>query len=190
MYLSSHVLLGMALFGRGDAPRRTAASAAGAAVPDLMSMGLVLWATWVLGAGPEAIYRELYPSEAWQRLLAPWHALPVWGVLLLAAVASRRPTARAGAAAGVLHVLCDAPTHAARPHAHLWPLTDARWASPVSYWHPEHGGAVLQPIEAGLGIGLTALLWRRHRSPAMAGALAALWLAYAAQFASYVRIDG
>ncbi len=42
----------------------------------------------------------------------------------------------------------DLPVHHDDGHRHFFPLSDWRFASPVSYWDPEHYGRIVGTAEA------------------------------------------
>ena len=169
MHTQTHLLLGLAAFGRGP-PRTAVAAAGGALLPDVPALVMAGWALAVQRRDAGDVFGESYYSDAWQAVLAPWHSIPLWGLALVLAFAVRSPAARAFAAAGLLHIAFDLPVHADDPHRHLWPLSDWRFFSPVSYWDPDQGGRVAGALEIAGGLALVALLWRRWRAtPARVG---------------------
>jgi hypothetical protein len=117
--------------------------------------------------GGEAIFRDAYFSAPWQAVMAPFHSVPLWAGGLLAAWILRARAAAAFTCSGLLHQAFDLPLHADDPHRHLWPLSDWRFNSPVSYWDPRHFGAWVQPLEIVLGAALVWLLWRRWPRPTL-----------------------
>jgi membrane-bound metal-dependent hydrolase YbcI (DUF457 family) len=189
MNTATHVLIGMAIFGRRDAARRIGAAAFGGLLPDLPAIGMVLWARWINGHSPIEIYRGLYFSDAWQAVLAPWHSFVIWAGVLTVGLVARWPLVQVLAGSALLHLLCDFPVHGDDAHRHFWPLSDWRFPSPISYWHPAHYGRILQPIELALVLGLTSFLFMRHSSRPMRVVLGALVLAFAMQMASYTIIS-
>lgn len=188
MNLATHILIGMAVFGRRGAAMRTGAAAFGGVLPDLPAIALELWATLVGGHSPTEIYRDLYFSDAWQGVLAPSHSFFVWGAVLAIALLAHRPLIQVSAAAALLHLVCDFPVHGDDAHRHFWPLSDWRFQSPISYWHPERYGYIVAPVEFAVLLGLVVFLFRRHRSRRMLVLLAALVLGYAAQMAIYATL--
>lgn len=189
MYLTTHVLLGTALFGRRSDKARTAAAAFGSLVPDIGSFAIVLKGRLVDGHSSIEIYRDLYDSAAWQAFLAPWHSLFIWVALLAVGVTGGWPLAVIFGGAALFAAATDLPLHSERTHSHFWPFTDWRFESPVSYWHPEHFGLIVQPVELALGIVLTVLLYRRHQSRVAVVLLGTGWIVYAAQFLSYAMLS-
>ncbi len=188
MYLTTHVLTGAALFGRRSDKARTAAAAFGSLVPDIGSFAIVLKGRLVDGHSAIEIYRDLYYSAAWQAFLAPWHSVFIWGALLAVGVTGAWPLATIFGGAALLASATDLPLHSERTHSHFWPLTDWRFESPVSYWHPEHYGLFVQPVELALAVFLTVLLYRRYESRAAVVLLGIGWIVYAAQFMSYAML--
>jgi len=113
--------------------------------------------------------------------MAPSHSVPLWLAALALAAALRARAAAAFAAGGLLHQAFDFPLHADDPHRHLWPLSDWRFESPVSYWDPARYGAWVQPLELALGLLLVAVLWRRWPGRWARAALAFALLLYVGQ---------
>ena len=91
------------------------------------------------------------------------------------------------AIAALLHLSLDFPLHADDAHRHFWPVTDWRFASPVSYWDPQAYGLIGAAIETVVALGATLVLWRRFskwRWRALFASLALLQcLAFSAQIA-------
>ncbi|MBW3560177.1 MAG: cobalamin biosynthesis protein CobQ [Proteobacteria bacterium] len=179
MHTQTHMLLGAAVFGRG-CPAPAWAAVAGGLLPDMASFLLVLGAA-ASGMSAEAIFRTAYFSEPWQAVMAPFHAVPLWGLAVALALAFRARAATAFAASGLLHQAGDFPLHHDDPHRHFWPFSDWRFESPLSYWDPDHGGAWLQPLEIAAGLALTVLLWRRWPNRWTRAVLVLAALVYVAQ---------
>jgi len=177
----------MGAFARRGRSALVAAGIGGAA-PDLPAIALELRALWFGGHTPTEIYRDLYFSPAWQAVLAPGHSFLVWGVVLAAALWARRPSIQAGATAGLLHLACDLPLHAAAPHRHFWPASDWRFASPVSSWHPEHFGQLIQPLELAMVVALGLWVYRQVPRPGVLASVAGLWLAFGTQAGIYLAL--
>lgn len=179
MITPSHMLMGAALFRRR---RGTAwAAAAGGLLPDVPSFVLVLAAA-VQGRGFEEIFGTLYFSESWQLIMAPSHSVPLWSVALLLGWARRSELTLAFAVSGLLHQATDFLLHADDAHRHLWPLSDWRFESPVSYWDPRFHGDLFAPVEIALAAGFAWLLLRRFPSPWLRVGLALLMVLYLGQY--------
>jgi hypothetical protein len=186
------MLLGAALFGRrpraeGSAPSggMTLAAAAGGLAPDLTSFVLV-GAALAGGMDGQAVFRDAWFSPAWQAIMAPSHSIPLWTAAVVLALALRVRTAGAFAASGLLHQAFDFPLHGEDAHRHFWPLSNWRFESPVSYWDPAQGGAIVGTIELALGLGLVVWFWRRWSGRRARAALVLTGLVYALQGAAIV----
>jgi membrane-bound metal-dependent hydrolase YbcI (DUF457 family) len=187
MQTSTHLLIGLAALGRPGAARRNLAALAGALLPDLPAILLVVWALHIQGRSPGEVFGVLYWSSTWQAVFAPTHAFPVWGLALAVAVALRSPLLVAFTASGLIHLACDFPVHVTDAHRQFWPLTDRRFPGPVSYWDPAHYGNVFALLEAVLAVGLTAWMLARFRSRPARAALAAVLLAHVGTLAYFAR---
>ena len=171
------MLMGAAAFGRRDG-RVAFAAGAGGLAPDVPSFLLVLWAAVVERRPLGEVFDQLYFSPAWQAIMAPSHSAPLWLLMLAAGLLLRRPLLTGFAASGLLHQLFDFALHAQDAHRHLWPLSDWRFFSPVSYWDPAHYGAFVTPLEVFLGVGLALLIRRRLTGRGLRIALAGVAALY------------
>ena len=171
------MLMGAALFGGRDRARAVSATLGGLA-PDAPSFALVLWAGLVERRGPREIFEVLYFSPEWQLILGPSHSAPLWTLALVAALVLKSPLAVAFIASGLVHHAFDFALHADDAHRHLWPRSDWRFESPVSYWDPAHYGMIVAPMEAALALGLAVWLARIHRGRWLRAGLVLLGLAY------------
>jgi len=182
------MLMGAAAFGSRARPRAAAAGALGGLAPDLASFALVAWAALVQRRGAGEIFGALYFSPAWQAVMAPSHSVALWTAGLAAALLFRRPLIVAFAASGLLHQAFDFAFHAEDAHRHLWPFSDWRFISPLSYWDLAHHAAVVAPIETLAALGLAVWLATVYRTRWARAALALLALTYVAQIAAFVLI--
>lgn len=156
MLSTSHAALARAVTDRRDV-------VLGAVLPDLPAFvtGAVMLALRRPRADlAEAIYHRSPSREA----QLAGHALPMLAVLAL----SRRAP---GVSAGWLsHLAVDLLTHHDDAWPLLWPLSERRWRSPVSYWQTDHHARALQAAE----VAVLALLARRSRTARVAAVVAAL----------------
>lgn len=78
-----------------------------------------------------------------------------------------------------VHVAGDLPLHHDDAHRHLFPFSDWRFESPVSYWDPAHYGGYVAALETLLVAVGCAVLFRRFRTPALRGLVVVLGAVYA-----------
>ncbi|MDA8870727.1 hypothetical protein N9H93_05040, partial [Rhizobiaceae bacterium] len=175
MMSQTHVLLAGALLARPGQPLRNTAVVLGAFVPDLAIYTLFAWSK-AAGIPEKRVWDELYWQPPWSEWVAAGNSIPIYAALLLIGLVVLRavPGAfRIGAfatffaLAALVHIAGDLPVHVEDAHRHLWPLSDWRFVSPVSYWNPDHHGRAFAFFEAALGMTLCFVLFRRFR---------ALWL--------------
>jgi len=187
MNTQTHALMGAALFGSTLSDGQTAAAVAGGLAPDLPLILMVMGARWIAGRSPREIFGNLYFSETWQRWLAPWHSLPLWGGGLALGWWTASPIALACAASGLIHAVIDFFLHVDDAHQHFWPFSAWRFRSPVSYWDPRHYGRLFQPFELALAFGFTLLLLHQYRSPLAIAVLGAALALYSVQIFFFLR---
>ncbi len=173
--------MGAALFGR-PVPRMAWAAAAGGLAPDL-PMYFIIAALRMNGHSLREIFREIYWEHWWQIANGLGHSFWLWGglVVISGLIAYRqRQSGTSGAAtpaprikaqlvfafsaSALLHSFIDLLSHRDDAHMHLWPFTEWRFRSPVSYWDSRYYGDWFGLFEATIGIVLVAILFRRYRS--------------------------
>ncbi|MEX0345498.1 MAG: hypothetical protein AB3N20_11285 [Rhizobiaceae bacterium] len=216
MNSQTHLLLAAALFAEPGQPKRNIAALGGAFVPDAAIYGLWLWSK-IRGIPENVVWGELYWQQPWQTYTAFGNSLPLYSAILVAGVLTARfslnavpdiahPTETANerwwqfvrrqpliiifALAALAHLACDFPVHVDDAHAHLWPLSDWRFYSPVSYWNPEHYGNWFALFEMALGIGLAVLLFRRFHAFWVRALMVLAIIAYVAVPAYFILIIG
>jgi hypothetical protein len=174
MNTPAHLIIGMAAFARPDAPRVTVAALAGGLIPDLSLYLMAGWHLWMLETPPRVVFGQLYFSEGWQNVFRVDNSFILWGIALAFAMMARSPVFIALTGAALLHLALDFPLHHDDGRAHFWPVTDWVFASPVSYWDRSHYGGIVGPLEIGLCLILTVILWRRFRGWPMRALIMAL----------------
>jgi len=143
---------------------------AGAILPDLPYC--VFFVAAALEHGPRAftdlgVWRSIWGHP----VVVGLHSFLPWGaamLLLISTRAWRRAPALAAFLAGWgLHVVIDMLTHRSDGYPILWPLSDYRFPTPVSYWEPAYYGRTFSLVCDGaiavLLIRLAALRLRRDR---------------------------
>ena len=195
MNTPTHAVLGAALFARGERRARLAPAVIGAVLPDVPMYVLFAVAT-VVWRQPQAVtWGRTYFEPGWQHAVDALHSFPLLGAALVATyVTSRRPRparaargpvppwrvwARVAFASALLHAAADFLVHADDAHHHLWPLSDWRFVSPVSYWDPRHHGLLFAPLECLGAFALLPTVWRATVRRAARAAVLILAVAYA-----------
>ncbi len=162
MQTPAHLIFGMAAFGKANQPVVTAAAFIGAMIPDLSLYVLAFWHINILGTSPDIVFGQLYFSDAWQSIFRVDNSFVIWGIAFGLAFMARSAWAMAFCGAAILHIALDFPLHHDDGRAHFWPITDWIFASPVSYWDPNHFGNIVGPIEVACVVAACVYLWRRH----------------------------
>ncbi len=166
MNTPTHLLTAAALLARPERSARNWAILAGALLPDLSIFVLFGWAQ-LQGIAQADIWNKLYWQEPWQTLGAMSNSIPLWSLLLAAAIMARSALLAGLGAAGLIHIALDFPVHADDAHKHFWPLTDWRFHSPLSYWDTDHHSRPVMLVEFAICLACMAALW--HRILGMAG---------------------
>jgi len=159
MNTPSHLVVNLALLGRAASPRNGRWIAGGALLPDAPMLGFYVWQRIVLDQDEAHIWGTAYFEPFWQTLFDVFHSALLFAALALLALALRRPRVPWLCASVLLHCLGDAFLHREDGHHHLWPLSNWRYQSPVSYWDPAHHGALGAGIETLAVIASAVALW-------------------------------
>ncbi len=147
MMTQTHLIFGLAAFGRPQNAKVTTAALIGSFIPDLSLYAMAGWHLRVLGTSPNVVFNELYFSEAWHSIFRIDNSIILWGIALGLAIMAKSKIAIALCGAAMLHLALDFPLHHDDGRAHFWPITSWIFESPVSYWDRNHFGHVVSPIE-------------------------------------------
>jgi hypothetical protein len=179
----AHVAINALVLGRGPFARFAGPVAFGALLPDLPIFLFYAYQRGWLQVTERVIWSQSYFLPQWQALFDAFNSLPLIALAAFFAWRAKRPAWLAGLASMGLHAVADLLLHHDDAHGHLWPLSDWRFQSPVSYWDPRHHGAHFLWVELAASLGACVLLWRRGGSWRLiggaAGALYALGIAFA-----------
>ncbi len=179
MTTPAHAVLNLALLGGTGEPRRTLPVLAGAVVPDLPMVGFYAYER--LRGMPEAwIWQTGYHDPRWQAVFDAVHSFPLILAALVVAVCVGWPAFALVFVSMGLHAAGDLLVHHDDAYRHLFQF-DWRFASPVSYWDPQHFGHLVAPLEA-IGVLVGCLVLARRSSSVstrrVLTGLAAVYLVY------------
>lgn len=179
MNTPSHLVLNLCVLGHRESSSAVVPVAVGAVLPDAPMFFFYCVEKLWLGVPEQVIWSSRYFDPTWQDFFDVFNSLPIMAVGIGIALLARRRWWTLLFASMILHVLLDLPLHHEDAHRHFFPLSDWRFASPVSYWNPAHYGTVAAPLEALLSLAGCALLWRKHPGQAARLVLFGLALLYA-----------
>ncbi len=161
MNTPAHVVASLLILGDRDRPETGLPLVVGALLPDAPIVAFYAYQKLWRGMPEAWIWSEGYYLPQWQAFFDVFNSLPLILVGLLAARAAGSVLLAAGFASMGVHVLGDLPLHHDDAHRHLFPFSDWRFESPVSYWDPAHHGALAGLIES-ISV-LTVALWMYWR---------------------------
>lgn len=164
MNTPAHLLVGLAVCSRKEAPNTGRMAALGSLAPDLSLYLMAGAALFILQIPPSRVFGELYFSAAWQAVFAVDNSFLIWGAGLAAALYLRSAPGIALTSAGLLHIATDFPLHHDDARRHFWPLSDWVFESPLSYWDSDHNAAFVAPITLLAVLISAAVIWRRWAS--------------------------
>jgi len=167
----AHVLLSAFALGRGRWRPHWVAITVGALLPDAPMFGFYAWQRIALRASDGRIWSEAYFDPAWQAFFDLFNSLPLIAIAALIAWRLGAAAWLAGLVSMALHCVADLALHREDAHGHLFPLSDWRFTSPVSYWDPEHYGLIFGGVElAFVAVGSIWLLRPGAATPEWVGA--------------------
>ena len=166
MNTPAHAILNILLQGRQQSPGMLCAIAFGAVLPDLSMIMFYTWHKLIVGTPEMQIWHKYYPLPQWQAVFDGFHSIPLSvSIAGIAWLANQRLLA-AMCLSMTLHCLFDLPVHHDDGHRHFFPLSDWRYSSPVSYWHPDHHGRTFGIFESALVTsGGVYLFWHFKNKP-------------------------
>jgi len=183
----AHIVIASAALSRLKAAKRNRAVMAGAFLPDLSMFVFFAWSRLRGWSGDET-WNVQYWTEPWQTLGAGSNSFVVFSIVWLISVSRRWSLVAILAAAALIHIALDFPLHGDDAHRHFWPLSDWRFASPISYWDPSHNGIWGGLIETLAVLVASALLWTRFSGARVRIAIAAFAVLQIAAFGVLVNL--
>jgi len=177
MNTPAHAIINLLLMRKQQRESHPFAIVAGALIPDAPMFVFYLWAR-LSGMSEQAIWRDGYYDPAWQALFDAFHSFPLLALAWLVAWRLRMQTMMIFFASMFMHSLFDFPVHHDDAHRHFWPISDFRFASPISYWDPAHYGSIIAPLELLVVIAGGAWLLRTADSRTLFRCTAAILLVY------------
>ncbi len=137
---------------------------AGGLIPDIALFVMFAWERFIRGTTESALWNTVYWQDHWQALVAIGNSAPLYGLILLGGIVFRKPLVIVFSLAALLHLMFDFPFHHDDAHPHLWPFSDWRFHSPLSYWDVNHYGTMVSIAEFFLSMALIYVLWCRFRN--------------------------
>ena len=165
MNTPTHALVALAALSKQGEPKRNWAILIGALIPDLVIFIWAPWQRWAMGRDWSAIWDTHYFEPPMQTAIAGFNSIPIFVTLLLIGCWQRHRAAGTllivFALAALLHIALDAPFHGHDAYRHLWPISEWRFYSPISYWEIDLHARWVSLVEALIVLISVIVLWRR-----------------------------
>lgn len=157
----------------------------GAVLPDAPMFVFYGIEKLILGSTESDIWSTRYFMPAWQDFFDLFNSIPIAIGFFTVAFAMKNRFGCILFLSVLLHCILDLPVHHDDGHRHLWPLSDWRFASPISYWDPAHFGIFVAAFEVVLSTFCFVVALRRHRRKLTRWLLCTLFVAYALMSVGY-----
>ena len=131
----------------------------GSLLPDIPMFLFFIYASIIQGQEQSEIWFTSYYLPGWQEFFNIFNSIPLFLIVLLIAYWKHLPGLSSLSLGGLLHSMADFLVRHDDGHAHLWPFSDWRFNSPVSYWDPGAYGKVFAPVELIAILFITTKLW-------------------------------
>ena len=187
MNTPAHIVVNLLVLGKEETKGAIAPAAVGGLLPDLPMMVFYVHAKIFSGISEQVIWNHTYHAAGWQTFFDLFNSLPLIALGYTGARLAGGKRLAVLFAGMALHCLGDLLLHHDDAHRHLFPLSDWRFSSPVSYWDPQHFGHIAGPLEAAAVVAGCGFLLKRYRSPKARLLVAALATAYAVYW-GYVAV--
>ena len=178
MNTPAHVVINLlVLSGKGN-HRRNATIVAGALIPDLV---IILFYGWhkLIGTVESQIWSVEYYRPLWQAWIDGFNSIPLILLAMLFCWKTKKTLLTILFASMLLHTFGDLPLHHDDGHAHFYPFSDWRFASPISYWDPAHYGHWVSWVEiASVSLASVYLYVRKPQTRVWVGCSFAVYLLY------------
>ena len=179
MNTPAHIVVNLTILGREEKAGTIAPVVAGALLPDLPMLVFYAYAKLWRGISEHVIWAQTYHEAGWQTFFDLFNSLPI---IACGYITARLTGAKRFALLFVsmaLHCIGDLLLHHDDGHRHLFPLSDWRFSSPVSYWDPRHFGNIAGPLEAVVVVAGCMFLIKTYTSLKARLLAAGLAVAYA-----------
>lgn len=182
MNTPAHVVINLLALGRKDTAGVLVPVIIGSILPDLPIFWFYFVEKVLRGTPEREIWRVAYYTPGWQNFIDLFNSLPLILLGLGIAYWLRSPSGLLLFSSMIGHVLGDLPLHHDDGHRHLFPFSNWRFESPVSYWDPNHHGILATRLEILAVVISAVVLFMTYRSLAGKGAIAAIGLTYLGYF--------
>ncbi|MBD2440317.1 hypothetical protein [Nostoc sp. FACHB-110] len=147
MNTPSHAILNLFILNRQIGTQVNNAICIGAILPDIPIFLFYFVMKFVYRLPSRQIWSEVYYQPFWQTIISTFHSLPLALIGVLIAHFCSWRLIEVGFMSMVLHDLLDLPVHNHDAHRHLFPFSNYRFISPISYWDTNHYGKIVAFVE-------------------------------------------
>ncbi len=187
MITTSHIIYSWSLFTwlNHKKPNRNVllhAIIAGALFPDISIFLFYWYYRFIGGVSDTTIWSDLYFNSPWSVVITLSHSFIIWPALLVVAILFSWPILRWLSFGALMHSVTDFFVHNSDAYAHLLPLSNWKFTSPISYWDPNYYGILIGRLDAIFILMLLFYLYKQTKSKLLKRSIVLLVLFYSFAF--------
>ena len=164
MNTPAHIVVNLTILATEEKADTIAPVVAGSLLPDLPMMVFYAYAKILRSIPDQVIWSQTYHAKGWQTFFDLFNSLPIIAIGYITARLTGTKRLTLLFASMALHCLGDLLLHHDDAHRHLFPLSNWRFKSPVSYWDPQYFGNIAGPLEAAAVVAGCLFLMKRYTS--------------------------
>ena len=167
MNTASHIAASLFCWRKETKKTAVFAIVFGAMLPDLMMFYFYGYQKFIANRTESEMWSTLYFDPSWQLSFDVFNSIPVTLLFLLIAKKFGWRFIYILSGSALLHMCFDLPLHHDDGHRHFLPFSHWRFASPISYWDPQHFGHIITFIEVAVSAAIFIFIWKKNRSKPM-----------------------
>lgn len=142
--------------------KRTLAFVLGALFPDTPTYLFFIVCGLILGYSGEVIWEEMYFNSGWSIPITLTHSFWLWPLLIVISSYFGLAFIRWFSISAFFHALVDFLVHTDDAYRHLWPFSEWKFHSPVSYYRASEYGNWISAFDSVLVLGLLTYLYTKY----------------------------
>lgn len=168
MMTISHIIYSWALakktetLNKAENKYRTLAFVLGALLPDTFTFFFFIVCGLILHYPGSVMWDDMYFNSAWAIPITLAHSFMLWPLLIATGTYLNWKFLRWLSISALFHAAVDFCVHTDDAYRHLWPLSNWKFHSPISYYNPSEYGQYVSAFDSLLILGLLTFLYTKY----------------------------